>query len=174
MVILRRAKCYRRIKRPYTRKSKFNKQSFVKAIPQLKIIRFTMGDQRKSRPYKVSLISLQDIQLRQNSIESARVFVNKHLHDSLGLNYFFRILIYPHHVLRENRMLTGAGSDRMQRGMQKAFGTPVGIASQVKKGQSIFDLNLEEKDIPIGRLLFKKVTARLAGKYSVNVKKIIF
>ena len=137
MARLRRARCYRRIKRPYTRKSKFKQQSFVKAVPQLKIIRFTMGDQRKKRPYKISLVSLQDIQLRQNSVESARVFINKHLHDNLGLNYFFRILIYPHHVLRENRMLTGAGSDRMQKGMQKAFGSAVGIASQVKYGQKI-------------------------------------
>jgi|SRR3989344_878197 len=171
MVSLRRAKCYRRIKRPYTRKSKFNKLSFVKAIPQLKIVRFTMGDHRKARPYTLSLVSLQDIQLRQNSMESARVFVNKHLHDGLGLNYFFRVLNYPHHVLRENRMLTGAGSDRMQRGMQKSFGSPVGIASQVKKGQSILSINLEEKDIPLGRNLLKKVTSRLAGSYSVNVKK---
>ncbi len=172
MATLRRAKCYRRIKRAYTRKSKFNKLSFVKAIPPLKIIRFTMGDQRKSRPYRLSLISLQDIQLRQNSIESARVFINKHLHDNLGLNYFFRILIYPHHVLRENRMLTGAGSDRMQKGMQRAFGSPVGIASQVRNGQKIFEVQLDEKDVNIGRRLFKKVTARLAGHYSVTVEKI--
>lgn len=171
MVSLRRAKCYRRIKRSYTRKSKFNKLSFVKAIPQLKIVRFTMGDHRKVRPYTLSLVSLQDIQLRQNSMESARVFVNKHLHDSLGLNYFFRVLTYPHHVLRENRMLTGAGSDRMQRGMQKAFGSPVGIAAQIRKGQDVLTVNLDEKDVPLGRTLFKKVTARLAGSYRINVKK---
>ena len=172
MVTLRRAKCYRRIKRPYTRKSKFKKQSFVKSIPQLKIIRFTMGDQRKIRAYKISLISLQDIQLRQNCLESSRVLVNKHLHDTLGLNYFFRILIYPHHVLRENRMLTGAGSDRMQRGMQKAFGSPVGIASQVKKGQKIFEINVDEKDVTTARNILRKARARLSGRYSVIVEKI--
>src|SRR3989344_8054430 len=172
MVSLRRAKCYRRIKRPYTRKSKFNKLSFVKAIPQLKIVRFTMGDHRKARPYTLSLVSLQDIQLRQNSMESARVFVNKHLHDGLGLNYLFRVLTYPHHVLRENRMLTGAGSDRMQRGMQKSFGSPVGIAAQVKNGQKVMEINVDEKDLNVARHILKKSTARLAGTYSVIVKKV--
>ena len=109
MVTLRKAKCYRRIKRPYTRKSKFKKKSFVKAVPTMKIVRFSMGDQRKLRPYRLSLVSSQAIQIRQNSLESSRVFINKHLHESLGLNYLFRILVYPHHVLRENRMLTGEG-----------------------------------------------------------------
>ncbi|MBI4155198.1 50S ribosomal protein L16 [Candidatus Woesearchaeota archaeon] len=172
MVTLRKAKCYRRIKRAYTRKSKFKTKSYVKAIPQLKIIRFTMGDQRKRRAYLVSLVSNQDFQLRQNALESSRVFVNKHLHDNLGLNYFFRILVYPHHVLRENRMLTGAGSDRMQRGMQKAFGAPVGIAAQIKNGQKVMEVNVDEKDLSIARHLLKKSTARLPGTYSVIVKKI--
>ena len=172
MVTLRKAKCYRRIKRAYTRKSKFKTKSYVKAIPQMKIIRFTMGDQRKKRSYLVSLVSNQDLQLRQNSLESSRVFVNKHLHDALGLNYFFRILIYPHHVLRENRMLTGAGSHRMQRGMQKAFGTPVGIAAQVKNGQKVMEINVDEKDLNVARHILKKSTARLAGTYSVIVKKV--
>jgi len=32
--------------------------------------------------------------------------------------YFFRIIPFTHHIQRENKMLTGAGADRTQTGMQ--------------------------------------------------------
>ena len=65
----------------------------------------------------------------------------------MGRNYHLQIRIYPHHVLRENKMLTGAGADRMQTGMQRAFGKAIGSAAQVKIGQAIFTVQVDDKDI---------------------------
>ena len=40
MAKLRKFSAYRRIERPYTRKSKYRKKSFIRATPTNKIIRF--------------------------------------------------------------------------------------------------------------------------------------
>ena len=54
--------------------------------------------------------------------------------------------LYPHHVLRENKMITGAGADRMQTGMAHSFGRAIGTAAQVKKGKTLMTVFIEEKN----------------------------
>ncbi len=172
MASLRKGRCYSTVKRPYTRKSKFRKLGFIKAVPNSKISRYQMGDAKKVYPTRLSLVSNQDIQLRHNAIESVRQIVNRHLHTNLGLDYFLKIMVFPHHVLRENKMLAGAGADRMQTGMQRAFGKAVGIAARVKKGQAVLNLDLESDKIEMGKAALRKATPRLPGKYRIiEVKK---
>ena len=50
----------------------------------------------------------------------------------------FKVLAVPHHIQRENKMLTGAGADRMQTGMQLSFGKTSGKAAIVKPGTRVF------------------------------------
>ncbi|MHA2113057.1 MAG: hypothetical protein ACW98W_16390 [Candidatus Hodarchaeales archaeon] len=48
--------------------------------------------------------------------------VNRYLTRSVGReNYHYRVCVYPHHRIRENKMMTGAGADRIQNGMRKAL-----------------------------------------------------
>ena len=79
MVGLRKGCCYRKLERPYTRKSKFKSKNYVKAIPNHNIQRFEMGDRNKKFSYKVKLVSKSTLQLRHNAIESARMVVNRQL-----------------------------------------------------------------------------------------------
>ena len=168
MAGLRKGHSYSKItKRAYTRKSKFKKKSYVKAVPISKIVKYDMGDLKKDFPKKVHLVSKQKVQLRHNAIESARILINRKMHKELGPNYRLKLRIYPHHVLRENKMLTGAGADRMQSGMQKAFGKPMGIAAQVKKGQKIFTAYVEENDIEKTKKALKAGIPRLPQKYTI-------
>ncbi len=170
---LRPFSCYRDIERPYTRKSKFKRKSFIKAVPEVRIVKFDMGDPKRKFPYVIYLKSKQDIQIRQNAIEATRMYVNKKLESRLGSNYYFKIRIYPHHVLRENKMLTGAGADRMQTGMQLSFGKPVGLAAQVKKGQIIFSIACEENAIPYVKEVLRAIFPKLPCKCSVEVEKLM-
>jgi large subunit ribosomal protein L10e len=52
-------------------------------------------------------------------------------------NFHFKVRVFPHHVLRENKQATGAGADRVSEGMRLAFGKAVGTAARVTPGQKL-------------------------------------
>jgi len=167
MAKLRPAKCYRKVKRAYTRKSKYRKYSFVRSVPAKKVVKFDQGNLKKEFESSVNIVSKEAMQIRQNALESARIKINRAISKRMGNNYHLKLRIYPHHVLRENKMLTGAGADRMQSGMQRAFGKPMGLAAQVKKNQKIFTLGVDKKDVNAAKKILKSSLSRLPGKYSV-------
>jgi len=167
MAALRAFSCYRRIKRAYTRKSKYRTKSFVKAVPVSKVVKYHFGSHTKEFPHQFDLISKQAMQVRHNALESARTSAVRKLTKYLGKNYHFHIRIYPHHVLRENKMLTGAGADRMQTGMQKAFGKAMGLAAQVREKQPIFTVHCEKAAFPIVRDALKRSVHKLPCKCTV-------
>ena len=133
MAGIRKGCCIRRLDKPYTRKSKYKKKGYIRAIPAHKISRFEMGDKTKIYDYKVKLVSTGTLQIRHNALESARMVVNRQLETTLGTNYFLRLCVYPHHAIRENKMLGGAHADRIQTGMAHSFGKVTGTAAQIKK-----------------------------------------
>jgi len=172
MAGLRKGHCYTTVKRAYTRKSKFKKKGYIKATPTSKIIRYHMGDATKKYDLKLELKVTKAIQIRHNAIESVRMLVNRRLHETLGLDYHLMIKPYPHHALRENKMITGAGADRMQTGMQRAFGKVIGLAAQLKKNQTIISVDVSEKNLNIAMTALKLAPQRLPGKCSIVVSKI--
>jgi len=172
MAGLRKGHCYTTIKRAYTRKSKFKKKGYIKATPNSKIIRFHMGDTTKKYDRKLELKTKAAIQIRHNALESVRMLVNRRLHEALGLDYHLMVKPYPHHALRENKMLTGAGADRMQTGMQRAFGKVIGLAAQLKKNQTIMSVEVNEKNLDIAMKALKLAPQRLPGKCTITVSKI--
>ena len=171
MVGLRKGHCYRIIKRAYTRQSKFKPKAYVKGVPAIKIQRFDLGDMQKNFGWKVHLITKGALQLRHNAVESARQVVSRILALRLGNNYHLKVKPYPHHVLRENRMLTGAGADRMSTGMQLSFGRPVGSAAQVKKGQQIFTVYVDKEGVEHAKEALSKAHHRMPGKYVIEIVK---
>ena len=173
MTTLRVGKCYRNFTRPYTRKSKVKSKSYIKAVPQNKVVRYDMGDLTKKFEYSVNLISNQNIQLRHNALESARLVVNRRLTDKLGpKGFFMKLRVYPHHVLRENKMLSGARADRLQTGMSHSFGKPIGLAAQVKKNSIVFSINVDKISLETAKEAIKTAIPRLPGKFTVNVEKV--
>jgi large subunit ribosomal protein L10e len=171
MAGLRKGHCYTKYKRAYTRKSKFKKKGYVKGVPNSKISRFVTGDKIGGFTHKVHLIAKENIIIRHNSIESSRQVVARVLNNKLTVkDYQFKIRMYPHHVLRENKMLTGAGADRMQTGMQRAFGRPIGVAARVKKKQEVFTIYLNEENVKVAREALAKAPSRLPGRYGIEVE----
>lgn len=153
MAKLIRACAWRRLERPYTRKSKYRSKAFVRAVPTNKVVKFEMGDLVKALPVVVQLHSDVDIQLRHNALESARKSANKLLETRLGKKgYKLKFRVYPHHILRNNPLASGAGADRMSTGMKMSFGKAVGIAAQVHKGQPIMEVCCNEKDVATAKL----------------------
>jgi len=173
---LRKGHCYTPLKRAYTRKSKVRTKNYIKAIPPSKIVKFVMGDSAgyfaKKFPFKVRLVSNEGIQLRDNALESARQLLHRHLEDKFKGNYYFIVSAYPHHILRENKMLTGAGADRMQTGMAKSFGKAMGIAAQVHPGSAIFTIACSKENVPAVRGMIFQIKTKLPGNKSITVEEI--
>jgi large subunit ribosomal protein L10e len=169
MAGLRAGRCYTKVKRAYTRKSKFKKKAFIRSVPTVKIVKYDQGDLKKDFPVNVNMVSKERIQIRHNSLEAARQVLNRHVSKRLGTNYHLKVRVFPHHVLRENKMLTGAGADRMQTGMQRAFGRAIGTAAQMKIGQAIFTVQVDKKDIPAAKDALKAAMYKLPGKCGVEI-----
>ncbi len=170
MAGLRKGRCYNTPigrQRAYTRKSKYKSKGYIRGIPPSKLIKFDQGNLSKTFEAEVNLISKQGIQIRNNALESARQMVHRHVAELLGNNYAFKVRVYPHQILRENKMLSGAGADRMQTGMQRAFGRPVGTAAKVKEGQAIMTIKCELKDKESAKKALHTAVARLPGKYYI-------
>ena len=124
---------YREIKgQAYTRKK------YMGGVPAPRIIQFDMGEVTGDFPIQVSLKAKEPCQVRHTSIESARIAANRLLSKRAGsVNYHMKVRLYPHHVLRENKLATGAGADRVSSGMRGAFGKAVSTAARVHPGQAI-------------------------------------
>ena len=172
MARLRKFSAYRKVERPYTRISKFRKKSFIRSSPNLKIVRFEMGDPRKKFNYTLELVSKTDLQIRHDAIESARQTSNRALEKALGkMGYFMKIMIYPFHILRENPLASGAGADRMSTGMKKSFGKAIGAAAQVKKGQKVCIIRVNKDGLETAKNALKRVSKKIPNSYSILVKE---
>ncbi len=151
---MRPARCYTHFTSPpYTRKE------YIPGVPQPKIVKFEMGNSKVDADYVVTLEVVEAGQIRHNALEAARVMVHKYLSTSIGENnYFFRVRVYPHQVLRENKMMAFAGADRLQDGMRQAFGKPIGTAARVFPKQTILEVRVKKEHIP-----YAKEALRIGG-----------
>ena len=160
---IRPAKCYRKMERAYTRKSKRKpRKSYVKGVPDPKIQKFVGGDLKRDFQVKLVLVAEREAQVRHNALHAIRITLNKMLTDNMGKDAFFmKILIYPHHIMRENPIATGAGADRYQTGMKKAFGRPIGFAARVKAGQKLVELRFDKGKEPIAKKAMKIAASKM-------------
>ncbi len=176
MVGLRSFKCYRKLERPYTRRSKYKKKNYVRSFPNHKIARFEMGTKRLYS-HIVRLVSKGSLQIRHNALESARLVVNTRLTEALGVNYFLKLNAFPHHALRENKMLGGAHADRLQTGMAHSFGKVMNTAAQVPQGKTLFTAFVDKEGVEGAKKSLESASPRLPGKYLVlieeNSKKLV-
>ena len=173
MATLRKGKCYSHITRPYTRRSKVKALAYIKTVPPSKVVRYDMGDSKRAFDYEVVLIAKENGQIRHNALESARQVVNRRLQNDLGQkSYYLKLLLYPHHVLRENKMLSGAHADRLQTGMAHSFGRTVGLAVQAKQGKKLFSVKVLSTGIEQAKKALRLAYPRMPGTFTIDVIKL--
>jgi large subunit ribosomal protein L10e len=158
---------------PYTRISKQKSKAYVKTVPPSKIIKFNMGNlelyEAGKLPYVLTLVNTEKIvQVRQNALEASRQFINKKLDEELGGQYFFKIIPFTHHIQRENKMLSGAGADRMQKGMQLSFGKTIAKAAILRKNDRVISIAVATpKAVSYVRHILKQVRSKLPCKTKI-------
>lgn len=162
-----RAKNYRVVKgQPYTRKQ------FVKGFPQPKISKFTMGDTHAKFEYEARLVALEKAQIRHNALEAARVATNRLLMEKLTNNYRLHVHPYPHVILRENKMIFGAHADRLQDGMRRSFGKPIGTAARIEPNQTIITINVNVDGVEIAHESLRRGSTKLPIPCRIVVEKV--
>jgi len=172
MAKLRRFHAYRTVKRPYTRISKFKKKSFIRMSPPRKVTRYDMGDAQKEFNYTLDLVPKDHLQIRQESIESARQTGIRLLEKKLTKNSFhFKIRKVAYHIIREKSLALGAGADRVSTGMQKPFGKPSGVAVQLKPGDKFFTVTCDEPALDTARLALQRASKKMPCSFSIIVTK---
>jgi large subunit ribosomal protein L10e len=162
---LRPGRCYRKPHRAFTRQSiKVPKKGYIKGVPRAKITEYELGKKGKYDK-SLFLISGSDVQIRHNSLESARVTAVQTMEKNLsrGGSYFLKIRVFPHQVIRENPLATGAGADRFQQGMRMSFGKPIGTAAKVKKSQKIIEIRVNNADVATAKGALNKARYKLPG-----------
>lgn len=171
---LRPGRCYRNHQRPYTRQSKHvPKKGYVKGVPKPKITEFELGT-KGTYQKAVFLVAERNVQIRHNSLESARVSTVQILDRNIGkgTKYLLKIRVYPHQVLRENALATGAGADRFQQGMRLSFGKPIGTAAIVDAGQKVIEIRVDESNIKAAKLALKQASYKLPTPCRIVVENL--
>lgn len=175
---IRKASSYSQKKaRPFTRNSRNKSKSYIKTVPQNKVVKYHIGSQKDYREgkhkYTVRMISEGRSQMRDNALEAARQFLTKALDEQALGQYYLAVKVFPHHLLRENKTAAGAGADRMSSGMTHSYGIVIGRAAIVKPGQDVFFISCTtDKIARIARDSLAAVKAKMPCKMTIIFEKI--
>jgi large subunit ribosomal protein L10e len=125
----------------------YTSKTYAPGAPNPKVARFNTGKFRNDYDYKLKLISEGRLQIRSNALEAARVAASKKVTLVGEENFYLKVVTYPFIILRENKMIATAGADRLQEGMRKAFGKPIGMAARVGIGSVILELSIKAENL---------------------------
>lgn len=141
-------------------------------VPGSKIAIFDMGNPSREFPVSLALVAKEACQIRHNALEAARIFANRYLVKEVGRkNFYLKIRVYPHHVLRENKLAVGAGADRVSSGMRHAFGRPIGTTARVKSGQKVISVGVEEQNVEYAKDALKRASYKLPTPCRIAIDK---
>lgn len=162
---------YRRLDgRAYTRTSRYRHKSFIRMTKNPRIVRWHMGNKTKEFPITVRLITREALQIRDLALESARMTANRVVEKVAGKEgYHLHLRLYPHHILRENALASGAGADRLSTGMKMSFGKTIGIAARLKVGQEVMRIDVGKQHTDLAKEALRRAKSKLPGGYAIEV-----
>jgi len=172
---IRKALAYTKRKfTPYTRKSiRVKAKNYIKAVPNQKVTKFNMGDVKKLNktgfPYKMTIYSLMNVQIRDMALEAARQMLNNQITKLTMGNYSILCKPYPHQVIRENKTFSGGSKgERVQSGMAHSFGSTMYRSAIVRAGNPVFIIYFADKKFTEQiRNITKSASAKLPCKSKV-------
>lgn len=160
------AKMFKRLARPFTRKE------YVDGVPGIRLRQTEMGNKKGEFPVKLSLVVKEGVQIRDTALEAARISANKYISRKAGAgNFFLKVRIYPHQILREHRMAVGAGADRISQGMRGAYGKPVGNAARAFPGTKVMSLWIKPESFYFGKDALKRAGQKLPSPVKIEIEE---
>jgi len=146
------------------------RKSFVKSMPHNALTIYDMGNSKGVYEISAEITAVNKVLVRDNAIESARQAINKHLEKALPNAYSLKVLVFPHNVIRENKMIAGAGADRLQSGMAHPYGRPSERGAMLRPGQAMFSMRYMAKDAGTIDEAFRRAKCKLSGKWALIIK----
>jgi large subunit ribosomal protein L10e len=150
----------------------YTSKKFAPGAPNPKVARFTTGKSRTDYNFMLKLVSDGRVQIRHNALEAARVAASKKVTLLGEENFFLKVVTYPHIILRENKMIATAGADRLQEGMRKAFGKPIGLAARVEIGSTILELSVKAENLDKGKEAMWAASTKLPMKTHTEIVQL--
>jgi large subunit ribosomal protein L10e len=148
----------------------YTRKEYMGGIPGIRISQWDIGDLRTVFPVKLHLIALEQCQIRHIALEAARISANRYIAKKAGNQYHLKLRLYPHNVLRENKIATGAGADRISEGMRAAFGGAVGVAARVHPGRKIMSIETLPEHIADAKIALRKAGVKLPTPWRIEIE----
>lgn len=149
------------------------RKKYIHRRPASRIVSFDMGNPGGDFEVELSLIGLEKCQIRHQALESARIASNRDMNKNAGRsNYHLRVRVKPYHFLRENKMISGAGADRVQDGMRRAWGKVIGSAARVNRNQALITIRTNRQHIKAARAALKKAAPKMPTPCKIVFDKI--
>ena len=156
----------------YVRGNLSTRREYMGGIPNSRITQFVLGNKQADFPLMLSLVAIEECQVRHNALEAARITANRTMEKKAGpTNYRLTVRSYPHVVLRENKQATGAGADRVSQGMRSSWGKIVSVAARVRPNQIIMTVETAEQNFDCAKSALRKAGMKIPSPCKVNVEK---
>jgi len=152
----------------------YTRKEYMRGTPQSKITIFDMGDLQNAENFdvKISLVAKEGGQITHSALEASRISSNRYIQKHLGpAGYCLKCRVYPHVILRENKMAAGAGADRISDGMRRSFGKPVSLGANVKKGQKLITIGMRASGFPVAKMALKRAGQKIGMPTRISIDK---
>ncbi|AGN17372.1 MAG: 50S ribosomal protein L16 [Methanobrevibacter boviskoreani] len=150
----------------------YTRREYIRKTPNSRIVQYDMGNLTDEFPISVTLSVKEGAEITHNSLEAARIAANRLMIREAGrFGYHLKIRTYPHQIVRENPMATGAGADRVQSGMRNAFGKAVSVEAIVKRGQKIITIDCNKANFVAAKKALKRASMKLPARTRITVDK---
>ena len=147
------------------------RREYMGGVPANRINQFEHGT-KGDYGVRMTLRVVEQCQIRHIALEAARISANRFLAKKIpNSSYHLKIRVYPHNVIRENKIATGAGADRISEGMRRAFGKPIGTAARVKADQRIISLETTPAFFDMAKLALKRAAIKLPSPCYIEIER---
>jgi large subunit ribosomal protein L10e len=139
----------------------YTRREYMGGVPVCRVTQFDTGNLRAEFPWSLSLATEEAAQVRDIALESARVSAVRVLERTSPNEYHLKVRRFPHQILREHKMATGAGADRISDGMRRAFGKTVGHAVRAEIGAELLTIYTTEAHLEDAKEALRKASHKL-------------
>jgi len=139
----------------------YTRREYMGGVPNCRITQFDTGNLHLQFPWELSLGMEEAGQVRDIALEAARISAVRVLERTAPNEFHLKMRRFPHQILREHKMATGAGADRISAGMRRAFGKPVGHAVRAEIGSEIITVYTTKAHISDAKEALRKASHKL-------------
>jgi large subunit ribosomal protein L10e len=113
-------------------------------------------------------VSDEKEQLTACALEAARVQANKYLTKNTGKEgYHIRTRAHPYHIVRQNKMLSCAGADRLSSGMRGSYGKPLEKVARIDIGDKIVSVRCRDNNASHAVEALRRAKFKFPGRQKI-------